>query len=124
MGQLLQDLRYGARMLLKNPGFTAVAIFTLALGIGAVTAIFSVANGVLLKPLPYKDPERLAFIRSDWRGVSGQAGIAAAEVMDFRRQSRLFEGFEVIMPNNSSLTGENMEKVRSATVTEGFIQLL
>ncbi len=121
---MFQDLRYGARMLLKNPGFTAVAIFTLALGIGANTAIFSVANGVLLKPLPYKDPERLAFIRSDWRGVNGQAGIAEAEVMDFRRQTRLFEGFEVIMTNNSSLTGENMEKVRSATVTERFLPLL
>src|SRR5215510_6107616 len=124
MGQLLQDLRYGARMLLKNPGFTAVAIFTLALGIGANTAIFSVANGVLLKPLPYKDPERLAFIRSDWRGVSGQAGVAAAEVVDFRLQSKLFEGFEFIGPNNSSLTGDNMEKLRSATITERFLQLL
>jgi putative ABC transport system permease protein len=124
MQTLWQDLRYGARMLLNNSGFTAVAIFTLALGIGANTAIFSVANGVLLKPLPYKDPERLAFIRSDWRGVSGQAGIAAAEVMDFRQQSKLFEGFEVIMSNNSSLTGEPMEKIRSVTVTEKFLPLL
>jgi putative ABC transport system permease protein len=121
---MFQDLRYGARMLVKNPGFTVVAIFTLALGIGANTAIFSVANGVLFKPLPYKDPERLAFIRSDWRGVSGQAGIAAAEVVDFRQQSKLFEGFEVIMSNNSSLTGENMEKLRSVTVTERFLPLL
>jgi putative ABC transport system permease protein len=101
---MFQDLRYGVRMLVKHPGFTTVAMFTLALGIGANTAIFSVANGVLLKPQPYKDPERLAFIRSDWRGVNGQAGIAAAEVMDFREQSRLFEGFEVIMSNNSSGT--------------------
>src|SRR5262245_15142131 len=121
---MFQDLRYGARMLLKNPGFTTVAIFTLALGIGANTAIFSVANGVLLKPLPYKDPERLAFIRSDWRGVSGQAGVAAAEVVDFRQQGKLFEGFESIGPNNSSLTGENMEKLRSATITERFLPLL
>src|SRR5262245_623998 len=121
---MFQDLRYGARMLLKNPGFTTVAIFTLALGIGANTAIFSVANGVLLKPLPYKDPERLAFIRSDWRGVSGQAGVAAAEVVDFRQQGKLFEGFEFIGPNNSSLTGDNMEKLRSATITERFFPLL
>ncbi|PYV31289.1 MAG: hypothetical protein DMG09_26065, partial [Acidobacteria bacterium] len=121
---LVQDLRYGLRTLRRSPGFATVAVLVLGLGIGANIAIFSVANGVLLRPLPYADPERLALIRLDFRGVTGHAGIAPAEVQDFRRHTRLFEGFEVIAPNNSSLTGEIMEKIPSATITEGLIPLL
>jgi putative ABC transport system permease protein len=124
IADLWQDLRFGARMLVKQPGFTLIAVLTLALGIGANTAIFSVANTALLRPLPFKDPERLALLRLDWRGVQGRPRIAAAEVLDFRQQTRLFEGFDVITASSLSLTGDEMEKVPSATIGEGLLPLL
>jgi putative ABC transport system permease protein len=91
MGALAQDLRYALRQMRKNPGFTAVAIVTLALSIGATTAIFSVVYGVLLRPLPYNDPDRImAIFEVTTKGTRNR--LADPNFDDFRDQSRSFQG--------------------------------
>ena len=92
MGSLIQDIRYGVWTLVKSPGFTFVAILTLALGIGANTAIFSVVNGVLLKPLPYESQERIVNLQQPAPLIEVQnAGFSPLEIADYREQSRLLE---------------------------------
>src|SRR5262245_37487820 len=96
MGQLLQDLRYGWRMIIGHRGATAIAVVTLALGIGANTAIFSVVNAVLLRPLPYRDSGRLLMLSAseDKDGALGNTGYAT--FLDWRERSRSFERMVVI----------------------------
>ncbi|HKF51659.1 MAG TPA: permease prefix domain 1-containing protein, partial [Candidatus Acidoferrales bacterium] len=89
-GGLAQDVRYGVRMLRKSPGFAAVAILTLALGIGANTAIFSVVNAVLVRPLPYPDPERLVWFWEVQPNLP-RAPFSAGDFLDFQAQSQSFE---------------------------------
>ena len=127
MGTLLQDLRYGFRMLAKNPGFTAVAVLTLALGIGANTAIFSVVNAVLLKPLPYRDADRLVMVweqnpeRGWYRNI-----VSAANFLDWRKQNDVFTQMAAADPQKSfNVTGTGQpEEVWGEQVTTNLFTLL
>src|SRR5215216_1932369 len=102
MDRLIQDLRYGVRALLKNRGFTLVALLALALGIGANTAIFSVVNAVLLRPLPYHDADRIMTVLYE-----GRIPVAPAEYLDWREQSEVFEHVAAAQYWQPSLTGED-----------------
>jgi len=126
METLLKDFRYGVRSLLQRPGFAAVAILTLALGIGANTAIFSVVNAVLLRPLPFADPDRLVMY---WEDASF-AGFprntpAAANYVDIKTQNQVFEGMAAANRRSFNLTGDGEpEKVETYAVTADFFPLM
>jgi predicted permease len=90
MGNLWQDLRYGVRMLTKNPGFTSIAILTLAIGIGANTAMFSVVNAVLLRPLAYREPNRIVTIASLWKETGHHGPVSAPDFRDWHDQATVF----------------------------------
>jgi len=102
----MNDLKFALRQLLKNPGFTAVAVLTLALGIGANTAMFSLVNGVLLKPLPYPDSDRLVSLSENQR-EQGQdfVNLTAPGFTDWRTQSTVFEDLAAYQPGGFDLTG-------------------
>jgi len=104
MGNLFQDVRYGARMLLKNPGITFVVILALALGIGANTAIFSVVDAVLLKPLPYPESDRLVFLNETSRSMD-EISVSYPNFTDWRNQNQSFEKIGVYNRSSYNLTG-------------------
>src|SRR5208283_4051872 len=123
---LWQDLRFGLRMLRKNHGFTVVAVLTLALGIGANSAVFSVAYAVLLKPLPYHDPSRLLRIYSVNTRNGGDHWMNSPSDIDFiRRKSSDFQGTAYYQDWQAVLTGiGDPELVRTATVSNDFFATL
>src|SRR6201997_2512397 len=127
MTTFLHDIRYGFRMLLKNKGFTAVAIIALGLGIGANTAIFSLVNGVLLRPLPFPDAERVVYIE----GKNPAAGITESYVsyldfIDWSQQTDLFASTAAYWTGtaNFGADGAEPERVPRAGVTSGFFSVL
>src|SRR5213596_400747 len=104
---LLQDLRYALRMLAKQPAFTFIVIITLALGIGANTAIFSVVNAVVLRPLPYKDPYRLVMVKESILLAGAEPiPVCAPDVIQFQRQNQVFESVAAFRGGQFDLAGE------------------
>src|SRR5881394_4092868 len=109
MQAVLRDLRFGARLLLKQPGFTLVAIITLGLGIGANTAIFSVVNGVLLRPLPYPAPDRLVALwetkTTPGQEPNNRNEVALGNFLDWRAQQSVCEEVAALTYSNLNLIG-------------------
>jgi putative ABC transport system permease protein len=119
------DLRYGARMLAKNPGFTIVAVLTLALGIGANTTIFSVVNALLLRPYPYKDQDRLVWLWETKLPEIPRSSPSPANFLDWQKQNTVFEQLEAINVKDYNLIGDgNPERIRGMVITHGFLSML
>jgi putative ABC transport system permease protein len=125
MAEMLQDVRYGVRNMLRTPGFTAVTILTLALGIGANTAIFSVVNAVLFRALPYRDAGRLVWATNFVKG-QGQNLVFADEYAGWRTQSHMFESIAAYdAAAESTLSGAGTpERLQGARVTASFLDVL
>ncbi len=124
MESFIQDLRFGVRMLLKNPGFTLIAALTLSLGIGANTAIFSVVDALLLRPLPYPEPDRLVLL-SNKTSRARRSGISYPNFSDWRERAQSFEGMAAVRGESFNLTGvDKPVQLRGRTVNWNFFALL
>src|SRR5580692_4132404 len=123
---LVNDLRYAARRLRRSPGFTAVAILTLALGIGANEAAFTVVRAVLLNPLPYPHPEQLVRVFDDLLGSNSRdVGMSAPELWDLRDRSGIFQDLSALWPTNANLTGADQpERIEGLATSTNYFKML
>jgi putative ABC transport system permease protein len=126
MDTLIKNIRYGMRSLIRQPGFTAIAILTLALGIGANTAIFSVVNAVLLRPLPFRNPEQLVLVRDDLTGQNLEnVGMSINELWDLQKSSGIFDQVSAVWPVDANLTGSDRpERIELLAVSPNYFSLL
>ena len=124
MHQIIQDFRHAIRSLARVPGFTAIAILTLALGIGANTAIFSVINGVILRPLPYPRPDQLVYINSQFPALNfSQFWMDPVEFLEFRERNKSFQRVGAYSTGAVNVgTDASPQRVTSAIVSDGFIE--
>jgi predicted permease len=126
MNQFLQDVRYACRMLLKTPGFTLVAILTLALGIGANIAAFSIVDGVLLRPLPFNHSEQLVRVFDDLRSSNAKdVGMSVPQFWDYRDRAGIFQDIAVIWPIPANLTEvERPERIEVLATSANYFTML
>ena len=127
METLLKDIRYGLRGAWKRPGFTVVVLITLALGIGANTAIFSLINAVLIRPLPFQDPDHLVWTWGNIRNGSNRASVSPLDFLDYRQRNQTFEEFAAMLsfPISANLTGGGEpQRLSAAGVTGNYFQAL
>jgi hypothetical protein len=126
---MLNDLRYALRMLLKSPGFTVVAVTTLALGIGLCTTIFSAVNPILFKPLPFKQPQDLVFVTASGRGFD-RLSLSYFDYQQWRSQNHVFEdvgiwsGWSPTIGGSTTGVTEELERVQSCRVSATLFQIL
>lgn len=127
MKTLWQDVRYGLRMMRKHLGFTVVALLTLAAGIGATSAIFSVVNAVLLRPLSFREPDRLVFVEgASLRDNTKGGALSPPDFLDYREQNQVFDKLVAFMPASLTLTGPGggAERISGTRVSAGFFEAL